>query len=51
LRHISLSSFPFGIPEFLSVLIIFGLHRWKQNTLLSIVGSTMIYMLIVQLLV
>jgi len=48
LRHISFESFPFGIPEFLAVLTVFGLHCWKRNTLLSIVGSTMIYMLILR---
>jgi len=50
LRHISLENFPFGIPEFLGVLIVFGLHRWKRNTLLSIFGGTITYMLILQLL-
>ena len=50
LRHISLGNFPFGIPEFLGILAVFALHRWKRNTLLSIVGSTVIYMLILQIL-
>jgi len=50
LRDITLVSFPFGIPEFISVLTVFGLHRVKQNTLLSIVGGTVMYMLILRLL-
>jgi len=50
LRHLSLVNFPFGIPEFLGVLIVFALHQWKRNTLLSIIGGTVAYMLMVQLI-
>jgi len=49
LRYISFVDFPFGIPEFLGVLFVFGLHWWKRNTLLSIVGGTVAYMVLVQL--
>jgi len=48
LRHISPVAFPFGIPEFLGVFIVFVLHQWKGNTLLSIIGATAAYMLMVQ---
>jgi len=50
LRHLSFLTFPFGIPEFLGVLIVVGLHLWKRNTLLSILGGTVAYMLMVQII-
>ena len=42
------SSGTYGIPEILSVLLIIVLHKWKKNTLLSIGGGTVLYMLLVQ---
>ncbi|MBQ3615240.1 MAG: branched-chain amino acid transporter permease [Anaerotignum sp.] len=48
LRNISFSASPFGIPELLSCAIVAGLHLWKRNTLLSIAGGTVFYMLLVQ---
>lgn len=37
-----------GVPELIGVLLVVFLHKWKHNTLLSIVGGTIIYMLLVQ---
>ena len=37
-----------GIPELLGVLFVVFLHKWKHNTLLSIVGGTILYMLLIQ---
>lgn len=37
-----------GLPEALSILCIFFLHRWKRNTLLSIAGGTLLYMFLIQ---
>ena len=50
LRNISFSASPFGIPELLGCAAVTGLHLWKRNTLLSIAGGTILYMLMVQLL-
>jgi len=50
LRNVKLSAAPHGIPEFLACLIVAGLHLWKRSTLLSIIGGTASYMLMVQLL-
>ncbi len=36
-------------PAVLGVGITAGLHLWKHNTLLSILGGTAVYMLLVQL--
>ena len=38
----------YGIPELLGVLFVVFLHKWKHNTLLSIVGGTILYMLLIQ---
>lgn len=37
-----------GIPELIGVLLVVFLHKWKHNTLLSIGGGTIIYMLLIQ---
>ena len=38
-----------GLPEFISIGLVVLLHLWKKNTLLSIGGGTVCYMLLVQL--
>ena len=38
----------YGIPELIGVLLVVFLHKWKHNTLLSIVGGTILYMLLIQ---
>ena len=38
----------YGILEFLAIVFIVLLHRWKKNILLSIGGGTIFYMLLVQ---
>lgn len=37
-----------GIPEIISVLLVTLLHKWKHNILLSILGGTICYMLLIQ---
>ena len=37
------------VPAALGVGITAGLHLWKHNTLLSIVGGTAVYMILVQM--
>lgn len=37
-----------GLPEGLAIGLIFLLHKWKKNTLLSIAGGTIFYMILVQ---
>ena len=50
LRNISFTSMPFGIPELLGCAVVVWLHLWKRNTLLSIAGGTVFYMLLVQMI-
>ena len=38
-----------GIPEAIALLVTAGLHRWKRETLLSVAGGTLCYVLLVQL--
>ena len=38
-----------GIPEALAIAVTIVLHRWKHETLLSIAGGTLCYVLLVQL--
>ena len=39
---------PFGAPELIAGLSVMGLQVWKRNSLLSILGGTVIYMILVQ---
>lgn len=48
LKSVSLYQAPYGIPEAIAVAMVAGLHLWKRNTLLSIAGGTLCYMLLVQ---
>ena len=38
-----------GLPELLALVCLTALHLWRRNTLLSIAGGTVCYMLLVQL--
>lgn len=48
LKGVSFVNAPYGIPEALGVAAVVGLHLWKRNTLLSIAGGTILYMILVQ---
>ena len=48
LRNIRFAAQPFGIPEGIAVALVVLLHLWKRNTLLSIIGGTVCYMVLVQ---
>ena len=49
LKGVSFLFAPYGLPEILGVAAVVGLHVWKRNTLLSIAGGTVFYMILVQL--
>jgi branched-subunit amino acid transport protein AzlD len=49
LKNVSFTAWPHGIPEAIGVVLAAALHVWKRNTLLSIGVSTVVYMLLVQL--
>ncbi|MDY5713240.1 MAG: AzlD domain-containing protein [Fusobacterium gastrosuis] len=48
LKNINFSDNSKFLPEFISLLIVVVLHKWKHNTLLSIVVGTVSYMYLVQ---
>lgn len=48
LKSVSIIDGSHGIPELIAILVVVGLHLWKKQTLLSIAGGTLIYMLMVQ---
>ena len=47
-KGISVCKGSHGIPEFIAILVIVVLHKWKNNVLLSIAVSTAVYMFLVQ---
>lgn len=49
LRNISFAAAPFGVPELVSCAVVILLHVWKRSSILSILGGTVCYMLLVQL--
>ena len=49
LKDVSFVKGSFGIPELISCAVVAALHVWKRNSLLSIGGGTVCYMLLVQL--
>lgn len=48
LKGISFQAAPYGIPEIIASIVVVLLHLWKRNTLISIVGGTVCYMLFIQ---
>lgn len=48
LKNVSLLTAPYGIPEGIAIASVVMLHLWKSNTLLSIGGGTLVYILLVR---
>ena len=48
LRNISVFESPFGIPELIAVVTVAALHLWRKNNLISILGGTVFYMVLIQ---
>ena len=48
LKGVSFAAAGDWIPSVIGVFVVVALHVWKRNTLLSIVGGTLCYMLMVQ---
>ena len=49
LKDVSVLSSPYGLPEFLALSAVIGLQAYKRNSLLSILGGTLIYMILIRL--
>lgn len=48
LKNVNITAYPFGLPELAGIISVVFLHLWKRNNLISIIGGTVIYMIIVQ---
>lgn len=46
LKNVSFVTGSHGLPELISILVTMGLHKWKRQMILSIVGGTICYMLL-----
>lgn len=49
LKDVNVLAYSHGLPELIAIVVTMGLHLWKRQTLLSIAGGTVCYMLLVQL--
>lgn len=49
LRDVNVSSPPYGVPELIASLSVIGLQILKRSAVLSILGGTVVYMLLVQM--
>ena len=49
LKDTDLTHTPHGLPELIALIIVVVLQVWKRNSLLSILGGTIVYMLLIQL--
>lgn len=47
-KSVDFTQTPFGISEIIATLVCAGLYVYKRNNLLSIMGSTLVYMFLVQ---
>lgn len=48
LKGVSVTTFPYGIPELIAIICVVVLHLWRHNPLLSIGVGTAVYMLLIQ---
>ena len=49
LKGITFSALAGWLPQLLGVAAVVALHKWQHNTLISIFGGTIFYMVLVQL--
>ncbi|MBR1693717.1 MAG: AzlD domain-containing protein [Lachnospiraceae bacterium] len=48
LKDMNITEAPFGLPELLGTACVIGLQAWKRNAIISILGGTIVYMLLIQ---
>ncbi|MGA2545364.1 MAG: AzlD domain-containing protein [Rectinemataceae bacterium] len=49
-KAVDFAKAPYGIPAIVSGLVVAGLHLWKRNSLVSILGGTALYMLLIRVM-
>lgn len=50
LKGVTFTALSGWLPALLASAAVVGLHVWKRNTLLSILGGTVLYMLLIQVI-
>ena len=48
-KNVTIFTGTHGLPELIAAVTVIALHLWKRKMLLSIAGSTIIYMVLIQL--
>ena len=49
LKNVNVTSYSYGLPELIAIIVTVLLHKWKKQMLVSIPGGTICYMMLVQL--
>lgn len=47
-KSVSVIKWPHALPEVIAGVFVVVIHKWKHNLLVSIVGGTVLYMIMVQ---
>lgn len=51
LKDVSVIKPPYGLPQLISIALVAILHVWKRNTLLSMIGGTVCYMVLIRIMI
>lgn len=49
-KDVNFTANPFGLSEILALYVTVMLHLWKSNSMISIFGGTIIYMVLIRLI-
>ena len=49
LKDVTPAEYPFGLPELIAAACVVGIQVWKRNPLASILGGTVIYMVLIRM--
>ncbi len=50
IKDIQFMNSPYGVPEMISIVSVAILQLWKHSSLISILGGTVIYMVVAQII-
>ena len=50
LKDIDYAARPWGAPQFIAIAATVGLHLWKKNSMLSIFGGTILFIVLSKLM-
>jgi branched-subunit amino acid transport protein AzlD len=50
LKDVQITERPWGAPSFIALAVCVGLHLWKHNPMISIFGSTVLYMILIRIM-